>query len=41
MGMDFMHTQFDPTGLKMLRGIKQCFDPHAIMNPGGTLGLDS
>lgn len=40
MGMDFMHTQFDPTGLKMLRGIKHCLDPHAIMNPGGTLGLD-
>ncbi len=41
MGGQFMHTQFDPTGLNMLNGIKRCLDPNGILNPGGTLSLDN
>ena len=41
MGQDFMAGQLGQVGMRMLNGIKRVLDPHGIMNPGGTLGLDN
>jgi len=32
--------QLDSTAMGVLRALKNYFDPHHILNPGGTLGLD-
>ncbi len=42
VGRAFAHlmpTQYGDDGMKILKGVKQTFDPNNIMNPGGTLGL--
>jgi alkyldihydroxyacetonephosphate synthase len=37
----FMEQHLGPEQMAVLRALKRHFDPHNIMNPGGTLGLDS
>lgn len=37
----WMERHLGSTQMNVLRGLKRSFDPHNIMNPGGTLGLDS
>jgi alkyldihydroxyacetonephosphate synthase len=37
----FMERHLGPEQMAVLRALKRHFDPHGIMNPGGTLGLDS
>jgi alkyldihydroxyacetonephosphate synthase len=36
----WLETQIGSANMEILRTLKQHFDPHFIMNPGGTLGLD-
>jgi alkyldihydroxyacetonephosphate synthase len=36
----WMETHLGPEQMAVLRALKRHFDPHGIMNPGGTLGLD-
>jgi alkyldihydroxyacetonephosphate synthase len=36
----FMQRHIGPQQMAVLRALKRHFDPHGIMNPGGTLGLD-
>lgn len=36
----WMETHLGPEQMAVLRALKGHFDPHGIMNPGGTLGLD-
>ncbi|MDA8141462.1 MAG: FAD-binding oxidoreductase, partial [Desulfobacteraceae bacterium] len=36
----FMQRHLGPEQMAALRAVKRHFDPHGIMNPGGTLGLD-
>lgn len=35
-----MESMSGKTGMESMRAVKQFFDPHNIMNPGGMLGLD-
>jgi alkyldihydroxyacetonephosphate synthase len=35
-----MEGQIGRVQMDVIRALKQHFDPHNIMNPGGTLGLD-
>ncbi|MBI5550698.1 MAG: FAD-binding oxidoreductase [Desulfobacterales bacterium] len=37
----WMERHLGPEQMAVLRALKRHFDPHGIMNPGGTLGLDS
>jgi FAD/FMN-containing dehydrogenase len=37
---DFMHHSVNPEALETMRQLKQCFDPHGILNPGKVLGGD-
>ncbi|HSV85316.1 MAG TPA: FAD-binding oxidoreductase [Levilinea sp.] len=36
----WFYEQIGETGMGLLQAIKRYFDPHDILNPGGTLGLD-
>ena len=36
----YLEDQLGPDQMAVLRAVKRHFDPHGIMNPGGTLGLD-
>ena len=36
----WMERHLGPVQMGALRAVKAFFDPHNIMNPGGTLGLD-
>jgi len=36
----WLAAQLGTTAMGLLRALKQYFDPHSILNPGGTLGLD-
>ena len=36
----FLEGHLGPEQMAVLRAVKRHFDPHGIMNPGGTLGLD-
>lgn len=37
----WLEREIGPKGVGLLRGIKRHLDPKGVMNPGGTLGLDS
>jgi len=37
----WMETYLGKEQMEVLRALKRHFDPNNIMNPGGTLGLDS
>ncbi|MBK1721735.1 FAD-binding oxidoreductase [Thiocystis violacea] len=34
---DFVHRELDPVALRLMRQIKDCFDPSGILNPGKSL----
>ena len=36
----FMENHLGKEQMAVLKALKRHFDPNAIMNPGGTLGLD-
>ena len=36
----WMEKHLGPMQMDVLRALKRHFDPHNVMNPGGTLGLD-
>lgn len=36
----WLEEQIGTASMEVIRALKQHFDPHNIMNPGGTLGLD-
>jgi alkyldihydroxyacetonephosphate synthase len=40
MTAPWLEAQIGTPALDVVRALKQHFDPHGIMNPGGTLGLD-